>query len=277
MPQSTGSCERCHVADRHPKSSYCRECKNALQRHYAAQRRQGVPARGDRIVDTSDSRTFFCGKCGLEKSASEFYRRNGSVSTAWCKECYRLWHQKRYATKDSADDSFRNCAECGASYRPKQRRASIYCSRKCKWVAKNAKVAEELLASKQERQCLHCGGVIPQSASTRVIFCSEQCNSKAHGLQRKLRMRAGQDDKPGYLRLTICERDNWICGICGELVDRKLEHPDPMCASLDHVVPVSLGGGSEPSNLRLTHLVCNLRRRNTPLSDVELFKWLIHV
>lgn len=44
--------------------------------------------------------------------------------------------------------------------------------------------------------------------------------------------------------------------------DKNLRHPDPMCASLDHVIPVSEGGTSDPRNLRLTHLRCNLIRRN---------------
>lgn len=54
-------------------------------------------------------------------------------------------------------------------------------------------------------------------------------------------------------REAIFERDNWVCGICGKPVDRA-------DASLDHIVPLSLGGTHEPGNLRLAHLLCNSRR-----------------
>ena len=60
----------------------------------------------------------------------------------------------------------------------------------------------------------------------------------------------------------IFERDNWQCGICGDQVDRHLAYPDPMSASLDHVVPLSLGGPHLRENTRCSHLQCNLRRGN---------------
>jgi 5-methylcytosine-specific restriction endonuclease McrA len=85
--------------------------------------------------------------------------------------------------------------------------------------------------------------------------CSRQCGE----LLRKL---AGNEAKPGYLRAYICERDRWLCGICKKAVSRERQHPDPLCASLDHIIPVSKGGTSDPANLRLTHLRCNLVRRN---------------
>jgi hypothetical protein len=34
----------------------------------------------------------------------------------------------------------------------------------------------------------------------------------------------------------------------------------------DHVIPKSLGGSDDDDNLRPAHLVCNIRRKNTPLA-----------
>lgn len=202
-----------------------------------------------------------CGRCKITKPVSGFYFRKGKPDTAWCKECYREWHRNRYAV--AHDDVPRNCAQCGTVYAPGQRRESAYCSRKCKEVARNAALSADREASKPaDRECLHCGRMLPQSMRVDAVFCSEKCNYSAHALQRKLRLRTGQDNKPGYLRLEICKRDRWRCGICGERVNPALEYPHPKCASLDHVLPVSEGGLSEPANLRLVHLVCNLRRRN---------------
>lgn len=54
-------------------------------------------------------------------------------------------------------------------------------------------------------------------------------------------------------REAIFERDGWLCGICGEPVEAS-------DATLDHIVPISLGGADQPSNVRLAHSTCNSRR-----------------
>ena len=61
-------------------------------------------------------------------------------------------------------------------------------------------------------------------------------------------------------RLSIYERDGWLCGICGDPVDRDADALANLAPSLDHIVPRSLGGGHESENLRTAHRVCNSRR-----------------
>lgn len=56
-----------------------------------------------------------------------------------------------------------------------------------------------------------------------------------------------------------------ICHICSELIDLSLKYPDPMSATVDHLIPVSSMAWDDP---RLTdveflapaHDVCNKRR-----------------
>lgn len=60
--------------------------------------------------------------------------------------------------------------------------------------------------------------------------------------------------------LEIYGRDGWLCGICGEAVDPAALHPDPLSASLDHVVPLSKGGDHTRENSVLAHLICNIRK-----------------
>jgi hypothetical protein len=203
-----------------------------------------------------------CGRCNTTKPVSGFYLRKGKPDTAWCKECYREWHRERYQPQGSATDDARRCDECASTYRPGQRRRSRYCSRTCKERAANRARQAAIDAAKPQRECLHCARVLPSEMRSDARFCSKRCNEAAHALQRKLRARTGQDDKPGHLRASICVRDQWICGICAQPVARDREYPDPLAPSLDHVVPVSQGGTNDPANLRLVHLVCNLRRRH---------------
>lgn len=48
------------------------------------------------------------------------------------------------------------------------------------------------------------------------------------------------------------------CAICGLPVDRSIKPPNPLAPSVDHIIPISLGGHpSDLNNLQLTHLYCN--------------------
>ncbi len=60
----------------------------------------------------------------------------------------------------------------------------------------------------------------------------------------------------------LAARDGWICWICGDNVDAATPVGSPWSATIDHVVPKSRGGSSEPENLRLAHRRCNGRRGN---------------
>jgi hypothetical protein len=75
--------------------------------------------------------------------------------------------------------------------------------------------------------------------------------SKRAKRRREERLRAAPRER--IYRERIFERDGGICWICGEVVE-------PKNATLDHVVPVSLGGTDTPGNVKLAHGVCNSRR-----------------
>ena len=61
--------------------------------------------------------------------------------------------------------------------------------------------------------------------------------------------------------IKVYERDKWTCQVCGKRVRRKPEAlRDPLMASLDHVIPIAEGGHHVYSNVRCTHLRCNLVR-----------------
>ncbi len=55
----------------------------------------------------------------------------------------------------------------------------------------------------------------------------------------------------------IFMRDGWICQLCHKKVDKRLKHPHSMCASLDHIIPLSKGGSHIPTNVQLAHKRCN--------------------
>lgn len=68
-----------------------------------------------------------------------------------------------------------------------------------------------------------------------------------------------RDPLPRYLREMIARRDKYTCGIC-----HRRFMPDERW-HIDHIIPYSKGGPDCPSNLRVTHQRCNLRRGNRDL------------
>ncbi len=69
----------------------------------------------------------------------------------------------------------------------------------------------------------------------------------------------------------IFERDNWTCQICGRKINKRLKHPNLLRASIDHIVPLSKGGGDNPLNVQASHLRCNLGKNATSIGQLRLF------
>lgn len=55
----------------------------------------------------------------------------------------------------------------------------------------------------------------------------------------------------------ILRKTATVCALCGMPIDKSLKYPDPMSISIDHIIPVTLGGKSTLDNLQAAHLVCN--------------------
>jgi 5-methylcytosine-specific restriction endonuclease McrA len=85
-------------------------------------------------------------------------------------------------------------------------------------------------------------------------------NRRAHYHKRRAQKFSTQveDLRP----IDIYERDIWLCGLCSTPVDPDVCYPDPMSPSLDHVVPLSLGGAHTYENVQLAHLTCNVSKGN---------------
>ena len=66
-------------------------------------------------------------------------------------------------------------------------------------------------------------------------------------------------------RLSIYERDGYVCHLCGVQCPREFSVEDRTSPTLDHLVPVSAGGGNESSNLRTACWSCNSSRRDRAL------------
>lgn len=58
----------------------------------------------------------------------------------------------------------------------------------------------------------------------------------------------------------IWQRDEGLCGVCGEPIDRSLKWPHRRSLTHDHIVALADGGTHEPDNVQLAHASCNSRK-----------------
>lgn len=122
-------------------------------------------------------------------------------------------------------------------------------------------------------------GKLPEDG--RSWYCSPDCRKTARQAANRRRQAKpsrllydrtrGQaknaEDKPHRkpqwkrVRLVVLA-DHPPCGICLEPIDYSLRFPDPMSASVDHIVSWRRGGAwFDLSNLRAAHFGCNAGRR----------------
>lgn len=68
----------------------------------------------------------------------------------------------------------------------------------------------------------------------------------------------------------VFDRDGWRCGLCGKKINRDLVFPHPKSVSLDHVIPLSLGGEHSMANTQAAHLDCNTRKNAGSIGPEQL-------
>lgn len=106
--------------------------------------------------------------------------------------------------------------------------------------------------------CPICGDVFETRINVKK-YCSPQCRDYQHGSHERRAARFGVHFE-NVSRPEVFARDGYTCQLCGDPIDPRLTYPDPMSASLDHVVPLSKGGPHTFDNCQAAHLRCNLSK-----------------
>lgn len=156
------------------------------------------------------------------------------------------------------------CGWCSVEFE-KPRAGSVFCSQKCGQKhldANNPARCSEADCDRGVRAKGLCSMHWRRKARAEGREANPEWNErrKANYQQRRaLKLNLPSDN---ILPVDVYERDEWVCGICSTSVDRNLSWPDPMSPSLDHVLPLSLGGHHTLENVTLAHLECNARKGN---------------
>jgi hypothetical protein len=140
------------------------------------------------------------------------------------------------------------CEQCGVIFQPKpkakNRPPQRFCSFSCAAKWKNA------------HGLMGRAPVTPEHRKTRAL---------AKARKRRLLLNAVPWD--GITDDAIRDRDHWMCRmpVCiygSRRIYRSRKYPDGRSPSIDHIVPLSLGGSDTALNKRASHLGCNMARKN---------------
>lgn len=208
------------------------ECPKAPQTrgwcgaHYSRWKRYGDPTMGGPAI-ADKPRVCIADDCAAAVRA-----------WGWCRAHYRLW--KAHGKPEyMAPKPPRMCSIEGC---PNKHRTGGYCSSHNEYKKRHG------TATPQPRPCSLCGTEF-ESVQSKQLMCSPCARYR-------------QNTSHGVNPITLAKRDGNGCGLCGDLVDMSLSWPNPASPSVDHVIPWSLGGTHDLSNLQLAHLSCNCRKGN---------------
>lgn len=219
--------------------------------------------------------------------------KNARLKGVYCSpECLANNRKKIYAKAKI----IKICPACGIEFMPK-RKETIYCnshrikpkqelvSKECKYCGKvfeGSKLkqycSKECYQQKYFKQraltakpkaeyqniCKQCCKPFTATRASRQ-YCGIECSNRSHTAERARKQpyrKQSAKDKRAF-RYSIGQRDNWICGVCGQQIDKELKYPNPQSASLRHIQPLSKGGTHSKDNVQIVHLHCN-SAINTP-------------
>lgn len=222
---------------------------------------------------------FTCEWCGLRHEETTSTAKRKQPARKFCNSTCNARHESSMRSRDRLAQKLanpRSCQVCGIDITMRKVGAK-YCSDFCSAVWHGQRMPNSL----PDKACAleGCGRIFTPKNKRQKCCCENHGQihynrmSRASGRQasapwderrranyhkrRALKLQLPADTiRP----LDVYERDEWICGLCSEPVDRRASYPDPMSASLDHILPLSKGGHHTLSNVQLAHLACNVRK-----------------
>lgn len=176
----------------------------------------------------------------------------------------------------------KECKVCGSGFEAAQERTR-FCSPPCR---RRYEYDRKLY----RHACIVCAKEF-ESRQHSAFCCSTECTRRrilagldaGRAKRRKFvdvadrwrdanhRRRAKTDGQEHISSREIFIRDGWRCGLCGKKINRKMRHPHPASASLDHIIPISVGGVHAKTNVQCAHLGCNSRKQAGAGGQLLLF------
>lgn len=94
---------------------------------------------------------------------------------------------------------------------------------------------------------------------------------KRQASRRKVSQRRRARERKAFVEdvdvMVLCEQQNRECWLCGGKIRLDKKSPHPKSLSLDHLVPLSLGGEHSYRNCAAAHLGCNSRKQANAMNE----------
>ena len=178
----------------------------------------------------------------------------------------------RQANKPKVPRVEKVCSWCGKSFV-----TNLSKSRFCQPVCRNEFYRLEKLEANKARQlenprrfdfvCERCDkSVVSEVRVTRGAygrFCRPCALVRRRERYRVKTAKRQGVAKPARLSADVLiERDGNLCRLCDTEIDLTLARNSRWGATIDHIVPLSLGGSDEIENMQLAHWICNIKKGN---------------
>ena len=207
-----------------------------------------------------------CQKCGSEYERTVNHLRKGNVVCAECqkretekrneerrriaaqqaevRKMERDWYRLMHPPKDERKEALLNqsgvCEICGKTYIVKEYVESCGMN-----YARNNGV---------------CSGKCRRIKLNRIGRESRKRRGVQDGHRHRARKYGGNYDPSVTLKKLVI-RDGLRCAICGGMCDWNdhswSKYSGPMYPSIDHIIPMSKGGGHVWENVQVAHIICN--------------------
>jgi hypothetical protein len=226
--------------------------------------------------------------CWCSKRSAIVKCKCGRMKNPTSKGCDECWastkRRARFATAIGDGclqwlTGWRSCKECGQL---NVRRA------RCEECAKErARRDSRTLPDDYKPSCRKCGKRFERRSKTKPGVLCDTCRVEEHHENRRRyrrksrringrkcnhRQRArafGVAYEPIKTR-EVFERDKYRCQLCNRMTDRTKRGPHPRSPSLDHIVPLSKGGGHVWGNVQCACFECNTRKSNRVEQETQL-------
>lgn len=221
-----------------------------------------------------------CAVCG-----KTFYSRRDADKTC-SSECAKIYHKSIRPASTPRDP--RMCLVCGAFFIPRDDRNIICGDENCKKALRNERIKRRNAARAavrppveyETRVCPVCGVEFQADIRGGKKYCSKECAKQVQRNRDRKRHdkripRERRKDRIDLKRLF--DRDGGECYICGctcnfdDWRTAASGHPYPgeTYPTIDHVLPVALGGYDAWDNVRLACWKCNVEIKRDSLIDAE--------
>jgi len=171
------------------------------------------------------------------------HKKIGTGKRCWCETCKKEYH-KEYSKKWEQSNKEKRLA---------RQRDDNYKINRREWSKRTNQT--------EKRREYHRKRYKENTKAMRSKMDEWRANNldKWNGYTRKRRaMIKGLTCEP-YNINDIYIRDNGICGICKEFIDTEFIDRKQM-PTIDHILPIALGGNDTPDNVQIAHLSCNARK-----------------